>query len=250
MSDTNSCVGVEKPILFSAPMVRAILEGRKTQTRRALKGAVPPPPAMDAIHPNNQIKHPAPYLDSYCNATRTEANPRRMSRNWCWWTRDDRQCLPMFPVRWVPGDRLWVRETWCAVDDTAYGGEKWVDYRATPRHSAEHPAGWDNDPSDPVALKWRPSICMPRWASRITLEVTDVRVERLQAISEADAIAEGIEYRDGCWGTWDAAGAHTCGGSPDPIEAYRCLWLNINGAGSWDANPWIVAVTFRRVANA
>src|SRR5574342_440540 len=129
----------ERPILFSGPMVRAILEGRKSQTRRVAKlRSTRRPSGLVVFSLHNRCPYGA------------------------------------------PGDRLWVRETWCPVDDREEGGKLWVDYRATPRYSAEHPAGWDAAPADIEALKWRPSIHMPHWASRISLEVTDVRCERLQ----------------------------------------------------------------------
>jgi hypothetical protein len=182
----------EKPILFSAPMVRAILEGRKTQTRRICK----------AEDPN---LHGAVSKNIYCPYGKS-------------------------------GDRLWVRETWCPVNDEQYGGDRWVDYRATPKYSAEHPAGWENAPDDAEALKWRPSIFMPRWASRITLEVTGVRVERLQTITEADARAEGVERTDELTGTAD-----------DILSlrhAYSLLWEQINGAGSWESNPFVWCISF------
>lgn len=255
----------ERPVLFSAPMVRAILAGTKTQTRRVLKEIVPPPPAMDAIRPANKAVHPTPYLDSYCGDRKTEANPRGMSNRWCWWTRDDRQGLPTFGVRWVPGDRLWVRETWGFNPDHPSVPE-FACFRADRGH--EHDA-----------YKKVPAIHMPRWASRITLEVTKVRVERVQSISEEDAIAEGLIAQEGDGGRpgsgykWTGLGYH--GGTfnrhggptfhtpdfdsrcschmrgPTPAQcAYRDLWEHINGAGSWDANPFVIALTFRRVANA
>src|SRR3990167_10582487 len=97
--------------------------------------------------------------------------------------------------RWAkvaPGDMLWVRETHCIVDDTEFGGERWVDYRATPKYSAEHPAGWENAPKDHEALKWRPSIFMPKSTCRLWLEVVSTRWERLQDITEEDAEREGV----------------------------------------------------------
>lgn len=206
----------EIPILFSAPMVRAILSGAKTQTRRILK-----------------------QQPDYRGSDGCESDPDGWG-----WENDMGDHVPVRSarVRWAVGDRLWVRETWCAVNDTAYGGEKWVDYRATPKFNADHPAGWENDPSDPIALKWRPSIFMPRWASRITLDVTGVRVERLQDITEADAVAEGCGWLD----TGNSADNDLLVG--DPVPTYSRLWDHINGAGSWDANPWVVAIEFRRVA--
>jgi hypothetical protein len=227
----------DRPILFSAPMVRALLDGRKTQTRRILKD-VPPSPGDDALNPNCQIRHEHAYLDAYCSANRTPLNPRGMSSKWCWWTRDDRQCLPAFNTRFAPGDRLWVRETWRmnqggAINDAAGGQvdyvEPHVDFRA--------------DYGNP-GLGWKPGIHMPRAKSRLTLTVTDVRVQRLQEISEADAIAEGIEAATAPHEGWQHYGERD--GLPGiiAVDSYRTLWDSINGAGAWKANPWVVAVTF------
>lgn len=229
----------DRPILFSAPMVQALLAGRKTQTRRLIKDDVRDPPGMDAVHPKNTIKHPAPYLDSYCSGPRSTLNPRGMSDRWCWWTRDDRQCLPTFRAPFVPGDRLWVKETWAAGSiydgmpprDINPGGKPgWcgIRYAATDERNG---------------IKDRPSLFMPRWASRLTLLVTEVRVERLQDISEADAIAEGALTVD-----LSTHGAPTEQGRPPlgqpPSQRFRHLWNGINGPDAWAANPWVVAVTF------
>jgi hypothetical protein len=157
-----------------------------------------------------------------------------------------------------PGDLLWVRETWCRVDDRQHGGSVWVDFRATPRYSAERPAGWENEPEGPDALNWKPSIHMPRWASRLTLELTEVRVQRLQDISDADARAEGLSIltkddgrtwkygipdRDGLPGN-DDDGWHWADWNADPRVAYARLWESLHGPGSWLANPWVWVVSF------
>lgn len=174
----------ERPILFSAPMVRAILEGRKTQTRRALKSAA------------------WPYVDKMI-----ETNPYGQ-----------------------PGDRLWVREAWnwcyaAAKDASGKGAEdrELIDYAA------------DGHPSV-FGFKWRPSIHMPRWASCILLEVTAVRVERLQDIAPPDCAAEGIFSSDIVM--TDELYLH----------GYRSLWESINGPGSWAANPWVWVVEFKKVS--
>lgn len=231
-----------RPILFSAPMVRALLEGRKTQTRRLANG-VPEAPGIDeVVHANP--RHAAPYLDAYCGGTRTPENPRGMTQWWCWWTRDDRPCEQFKIPYGVPGDLLWVRETWChtgtgvwSIGDTymAYDGE--VVYRADLERNCV----------------WFPSIHMPRLFSRLTLEITNVRVERLQDISKADAEAEGVEFETAdppfyyvphIWphsitgvGVEEPGGRHA-------VRCYAKLWDHINGPGAWDANPWVVALSF------
>jgi len=200
----------ERPILFSAPMVQAILSDEKTQTRRLAKD-VPPKPAANR-HENHKQKHPEPYLDSYCSANRfkNKLNPRGMSENWCWWQIDDRQCLPMFKVPFVPGDKAWVREAWShtgtgvwRVGDAYMARDGKLVYRAD---------------GDIPGAGWFPSIHMPRAFSRITLEITDIRVQKLQDISEEDARAEGAPFED-CWPTYR--------------QSFEALWDNINGAGAW-----------------
>ena len=237
------------PIIFSGPMVRALLDGRKTMTRRIVKN-VPEPPAMDAIYPGNEPKHPVPYLDAYCSERATHQNPRGMSRRWCWWTRDDRQCLPTVNVRYAPGDRLWVRENHAFVG----GGDPGLllcaaDWRETAaRHRCEN-AG--------TPPKWTPSIHMPRSASRLTLIVTGVKVERLQDMSPEDAIAEGMKgiTKDGKMVKYGLPDSDGLPGNDDfgwhwhewrisPVDALEKLWRSINGDDAWTANPYVVALTF------
>lgn len=208
----------ERPILFSAEMVRAILreESPKTQTRRVVtlrEFGVTDTPGYDFRFRDRRL--------FWHNYRAADFIARRCPYG-------------------KPGDRLWVRETFCVVDDTEHGGERWVDYRATPRYSEHHPAGWDSAPNDAEALKWKPSIHMPRWASRITLEVTDIRVERVQDIGTLDAMAEG------------AAPLPVVGGTASYTHGFRVLWDSINakrGYG-WDVNPWCWVVTFRRLGAA
>jgi hypothetical protein len=200
----------EKPILFSGEMVKAILESRKTQTRRIVK---PQPKwfphdgklAFDDAA-NNGIK--CPYGEV---------------------------------------DRLWVRETF-AIDHEHGEGTRGeispaVYYRAT---DTKFP--W----AKPI---WKPSIFMPRWASRITLEVIGVKVERLQDISEADTKAEGISsftWNNSSNGRSNPQRAYVAfpekdGGFQTAAQAYEALWEKINGSGSWAANPWVWVVEFKRV---
>ncbi len=215
----------ERPILFSGAMVRALLAGTKTQTRRMADKMVRHPDLGNLYKPGAMV---------------LEREPQHVIERAC-------------PYG-APGDRLWVREAhaFSAVDpdglDWHDDPDNWdVIYRADPNQPA---GGWRDADGRVIAAPWRPSIHMPRWASRILLEITEVRVERLQDISDADAIAEGIENNS----RLDPAG--TChwrdysrphAGFSCPVDSYRTLWNDINGDGSWDANPWVWALTFRRL---
>lgn len=196
----NSPAGRERPILFSALMVRSILSGQKTQTRRVVK----PQSAVltDELARSLGVRPP------------------------------ERANQPVIGSPFgQPGDRLWVRETWAPLDqgfDTAEESSFLV-YRA--------------DAERPEPRRWRPSIHMPRRASRITLEITSVRVERLQDISEADCLAEGITPAAIECDPRDADEAH----SSYAIGEYRDLWESIYGHASWRANPWVWVVDFKRV---
>lgn len=190
----------ERPILFKDEMIRAILEGRKTQTRRVVK------------LPKNHV--------------------------WGSFSVDKLRC----PYG-KPGDRLWVRETWRHIDGgvmcDAAGGvidafEPETIYRADRKN---------------LNRRWKPSIHMPRWASRIMLEITGVRVERLRDISYQDAQAEGVQTETADpWfyhisterNVYDFA-------ADEPQGSFRKLWESINGAGSWNKNPWVWVVEFKRV---
>ena len=216
----------DRPIIFSAPMVRAMLDGRKTQTRRVLKPQPTGQPSANC-HPAHKPRHPAPYLDAYCGEPRTPQNPRGQGRDWHWWQVDDR-CGPVAcRVPYAPGGRLWVREAVCWVSGWGWRYRADNDDLAEKRETGE-------------VSRWRPSIHMPRWASRLTLTVTDVRVQRLQDISEADAVAEGVIHDS--FGGW--RGHEGTIGYPTAIWAYHHLWNSLHGPGAWDANPWAVAVTF------
>lgn len=193
----------ERPIIFSAPMVRAILAGTKTQTRRALKqvqvrSAAMPEPEWRSVH-----------------------------------------TLCPYGQR---GDRLWVREAWSRDEEDGA-----LFYRADVGTGNEADDWQRNIYEGASGYRWKPSIFMPRWASRITLEVTGVRVERLQDISEADAQAEGVtpKWEPGCSGRlMEALGGFSF---RPAASAYAELWEQINGPGSWDANPWVWVVEFKRV---
>lgn len=185
-------------------MVRAILDGTKTQTRRVVK--------------------PQPYEplcgNEFPAVCKSDFWAEEHVGKWIWPT-EESEFFGFSPYG-QPGEKLWVRETFC--DD--WKDTRGIVYRAD--------GGIDGEMAD-AGCNWRPSIFMPRAASRITLEVTGVRLERLQDISVADAIAEGVPR----------------GGpeNPDGIEQreYRALWEQINGLGSWDANPWVWVIEFRKL---
>lgn len=185
----------ERPIIFSAPMVRAIIDGSKTQTRRVAKLTV-----------NGYVKEPGG------------------NRRWHTADFDARLACPYGQ----PGDRLWVRETWRhveggAVYDAVGGLMDAFDPETIYRADRPHALG-----------PWKPAIHMPRWASRITLEITEVRIERLQDIDEKDAVAEGV-----------ANSLHTPGGR-FARENFAHLWWAIHGDGSWESNPLVWVVEFER----
>lgn len=244
----------DRPILFSAPMVRAILAGTKTQTRRVL-------PTMTTL---GRVEYPG-------------RRDRKGYSHVNWLDTPDGIAAAVRECRHgQPGDRLWVRETFFAWGrwETRYsakkGRDEWhfVDMTLECGKAYEYPAtGGQPQPMGGARHRvrktptwWkRPAIHMPRAASRITLQITSVRVERLQEISEADALAEGISsVRSQSWDRqqfpewrflFDAAvqaGTKPPLG-PSPAEAFEKLWVSINGDASWDANPWVWAITFNRI---
>lgn len=197
----------ERPILFSGPMVRAILEGRKTQTRRVVKPQPHPDATLQGIIPR-------PNADRAC-ASFAHVDERGVHSH----------SLKVQCPFGRGGDRLWVRETWAPCSVFEPSEETGSIHRAGPWRNGLEPS-----------VKWRPSIHMPRWASRITLEITDVRVERLQDISEADAKAEGVNESivlPGDRGSF--------------VASFGYLWESIHGAGSWCVNPWVWVIEFERV---
>jgi len=216
----------ELPIPFNAPMVRAILEVRKTMTRRA---------ATD-LEFHGCLTGDCPHDYQYeCDAALAKTCPYGQV-----------------------GDRLWVREAWRVPEelDAMSGSEiaakcmeagykrPWAPIRYEADEQFNHQWSWDHFSigcarSNPG--RYRHARFMPRWASRLTLEVTSVRVERLQDISEADAIAEGIIRQGEGW-----RGAPGLPWFASPIGAFRTLWESINGAGSWDSNPVVMVIGIRQ----
>jgi len=231
----------EHPILFSAPMVRAILDGRKTQTRRVVKPQ-PDDVSCDGI-PVKFVTHK--FLDretkTVVEKSHHDDGTRYVERIKCPYGQ--------------PGDRLWVREAWIQrgewIQDFGepglgdVSGEYWKGSRDI-AYKAEMETPHGIIQSNFVAPKWRgrPSIHMPRWASRITLEIDSVCVERLHDITEEDATAEGIEQVRQEW-----SGGDSCANEMSGRELFEILWESINGPKSWDANPWVWSVEFHRINN-
>lgn len=217
----------ERPIIFNSEMVRAVLDGRKTQTRRIVK---PQPIGIP------DCAYCDPYNKNYDHFT--------------FWTKDNKMCLPLGNIKikgketahWrcpygQPGDRLWVRERFHARPDKRvfYG----VDYPGVESR---------------LLFKWKPSIHMPRWASRITLEITNVRVERLQEISQRDAEDEGCTLPClNCGYTRKDMAIHMdhklCSGDGpgDAIFLFKTLWVSIYSEESWNSDPWVWVIEFKRV---
>ncbi|MFG6159674.1 hypothetical protein ACGTNG_12780 [Halomonas sp. 1390] len=225
----------ERPILFNDEMVRALLDGRKTQTRRLLK---PQPGTTPDDYPG------APGHWWPCNGVGSMVHVERELQNQAGgWEGFAGTVCPYGQ----PGDRLWVREAHALVPITAYAQSIGVDIAQDPDDDYEaaiYRTGWERSTS---GFRWRPSIHMPRWACRLLLEVTDVRVERLQDTTEADARAEGAAFHDGMGvghSGWrhDQKEVHE-----DARSSFARLWKSINGDGSWDANPWVWVLEFRRI---
>lgn len=227
----------DRPIIFSAPMVRAMLDGRKSQTRRLLK---PQPPEWCANdQPGYSCLTPKGHIEfrGFWPGTADEEGGYGSK---------------FIKLRYAKGDRLWVRES-CRAEELDDGLDG-VRYAAD---NVFRPI----EPTMLAANAWSqlfhyrgrgtglignpvPSIHMPRWCSRLTLPVTDVRIQRLQEISEADAIAEGLSLAPGRW--WSGAEGQA---APNPVSAYALLWntLHTKPGERWDDDPWIVAISFEVV---
>jgi hypothetical protein len=223
----------DRPILFSAPMVRALLDGTKTQTRRVLKNGWQP--VLNAPHDVVKTWFAPPDVPALGVANQWAESGIWAQKNG---PQGYNRFLGLAPYR--PGDRLWVKETWRT---SKVADELRPSQLVGPGYSRI----WyeaDRDNCDQHG-KVRVSIHMPRWASRLTLLVTDVRVQRLQDISEADALAEGAEAVDRQF-DHRLSNAHKIdlGGTFSHVLGYERLWNSINGPDAWDRNPWVVAVSF------
>ncbi|HCU0656778.1 TPA: hypothetical protein OUF52_003826 [Klebsiella quasipneumoniae] len=211
----------ERGMIFNGEMVRAILDGRKTQTRRPIK---------------------------WKQTRFTEIGEREDGSKWPWSEDAEHACDFWHPCPLgAVGDRIWVRETWARynIDQNSHD----IAYRATT------PENW------PEEGRWRPSIHMPRWASRILLEITNVRVERLNAISEEDAQREGVHTevwdqtvvarnyaaRDEFFQFWSEDMPHYVEMNQLYRSSFRSLWESIYGTENWLANPWVWVIEYKRV---
>lgn len=240
----------ERPVIFNSEMVRAILDGRKTQTRRVI---------ANVGHDN-------------C----LPLQKRTKTKDGIYTHVMDAHIYGLCPFGMI-GNRIWVRETWSDVnlegapavayraDDEVYDlmeNESLLDedgafnYQDT-RVSKYQFATWHSDLISGTEGNWRPSIHMPRWASRITLEITAVRVERLNDISEEDARAEGVRAIENNFGNGPAYCDYLLPNLDDTAEWYnrasdsfKSLWKSIYGAENWRANPWVWVIEFRRVGGA
>lgn len=212
----------QRPIIFSAEMVRAILAGTKTQTRRVIRNQ-----PIDIL--------PMP-------------NPRAPSQvEWVTLQSRDPNHGQVIRCRYgIRGDRLWVRETWGAVSKTEYPmpiKECNIEYRAyLPAGSTDQPGQWSAEDArgDPDAPHWMPSIHMPRWASRITLEIVGVRAERLQDMKPIDCVAEGAYMPQMRYGKVEGAYA---------IARFAEVWdwLNAKRGYPWESDPWVWVISFKRI---
>ena len=209
----------EKGLIFNSEMVRAILDGRKTQTRRPIK---------------------------WKQTRFTEIGEREDGSKWPWSEDAEHACDFWHPCPFgAVGDRIWVREAF-RVHSRATDVATLV-YKASERNSWTEqtrrvPVAVCNKPATPE--KWTPSLHMPRWASRILLEITGVRVERLNSISQEDAQAEGLELTG-----WRPTYSDPDSGGEvmTPYDNFAELWSSIYGEESWNANPWVWVIEFKRV---
>lgn len=209
----------ERPILFSGPMVRALLAGSKTQTRRVIKDQSI---GERFSHMTEDGRAHLEWLGTPCCGTGVWDVPEYSAQVACPYGQ--------------PGDRIWVRESFMPVPLEAAPGPSqtpWsIAYAAGGQTELLAPSSYN--PTLYNYERWTPSIHMPRWASRITLEVTGVRVERLQDISEADALAEGVPNS-----------LHLSGGR-FARENFAHLWWTIHGDDAWAANPWVWVIEFNQ----
>ncbi|AXF28589.1 TPA: hypothetical protein QH810_001459 [Klebsiella pneumoniae subsp. pneumoniae] len=217
----------ERGVIFNGEMVRAILHGRKTQTRRIVKGT------------DGAVK--------FCKEWDINGEEIFVVLG----EKDHTGMNPVLGALSCPfgavGDRIWVREAFrvhSLATDVATLAYKASERNSWTEQTHRVPVAVCNKPATPE--KWTPSLHMPRWASRILLEITDVRVERLNAISEEDARAEGI-IDGGCLNCGEPEPCGCANPEPDATDAFAYLWQSIYGQESWNADPWVWVIEFKRV---
>ncbi|STE16474.1 hypothetical protein [Citrobacter sp. wls718] len=205
----------ERGMIFNAEMVNAILSGRKVQTRRPIK---------------------------WKQTRFTEIGEREDGSKWPWSEDTENVCDYWHPCPFgAVGDRIWVRETWAEAGASA---PDLTLYRANyPEHV---PPQYENVPTV-TSICWTPSIFMPRWASRILLEITDVRVDRLNGISEADARAEGMPSAGELLPDYPDTYLTPVGDFATAKVAFQRLWESIYGKENWQADPWVWVIEFKRI---
>lgn len=219
----------EKPILFSTPMVQAIIDGRKSQTRRIIKQAIGWDKEFSVV----------PIKEEHIDGVQ-----RYEMRS------GTKYGLPYWKSKYQHGDIIWVRESWwkrpeLSRRDLIEGADTWPKYE----YQAGRLMAWDDDELKEFGWKRKPSIHMPKESARIWLECTGVRVERVQDISEEDAIAEGLEivkgakfYQKNKYKDYSDLPFES---SLSPKQSFKTLWISINGQESWDSNPWVFVYDFK-----
>lgn len=261
---------VEHPIIFSSEMVRALLEGRKTQTRRV-------PTCANSYVDGRRVasKTWKSFGFDFSQAWADEGpSPAGNAGPYLHVPCRNGITHRVYPI-WAVGDSLWIRETWRALDD--YNGVGYTSIAAEIYYRADLTRMWRDIPEEKQEewfykltpwvngkdQRWRPSIFMPRWASRITREITNVRAELLQEINEEDAIAEGVELNiwdqalvarkygtdDEWFQTWDETSLNYADVDQIACASFHTLWDSINAKRGfcWDANPWVWVPEFREV---
>lgn len=227
----------DTPIIFSAPMVRALLEGRKTMTRRIVKL----PTKGEYVRPDMGGWAPTTVGGGASFTIRRDGAREPYPERVAIWNQTTGTCIA---ARYQSGDRLWVRENFAYVGTCDPG---FLTYQASYPDDLKA-IGCENIPATlkEAGYKWTPCIHMPRTLSRLTLIVTKVKVERLQDISEKDAEAEGCveDWADG-QSVWYVPGGHMSRHRATGKECFEWLWSSINGVEAWEANAFVVAVTFR-----
>ncbi len=255
--DFHKRITKERPIIFNTEMVKAILDGRKTQTRRVIK-----PNEVWGIEWFAGDIQCQDLQSSYVELKYMESigdDGKKVPAQWCVYSNEcpEEGCIPLGQLYGAPGDRLWVRETYRPIyfQGGTTGDIIEYSYKASPQRFSDYDA------------KWKPSIHMPHSASRITLEIKNIRTERLQDISEEDAIAEGVTPNCSL-----IAGAQACVGCGDECEnkneyihygrsgedfpaqsakeSFQSLWGSISGEKSWKENPWVWVIEFKMLEPA